>query len=183
MEAVAYRDIEPGEELSISCKSFSTHVLTRHGANPRKDAPLGVSTAGRQSFLHRQWGFNCTCHLCTHPEESEPSDRNKRRIQEILALMEDPTNQNYEALEDFAVEMEGLIEAEGMLMQIGDFYSTLSRTFYEVGLVAGALRYGGLAVEMLGEYIGEDSEQVTRARQFLSQVEGVVKTQVDEPIL
>ena len=143
---------------------------------------MGISTAARQSFLHRQWGFNCTCHLCTHPDESEPSDRNKRRIQEILALMEKPVNRSHKALEAFAGEMRGLIQAEGMLMQIGDFYSTLSRTFFKVGLVEDAVRFGGLAVEMLGEYIGEDSEQVARARKFLGEAIEIVKTQVDEPI-
>ena len=91
--------------------------------------------------------------------------------------MEDPANQTREALEDFASEMSGLIEEEGMLMQIGDFYSTLSRTFYEVELFEDAVRYGGLAVDMLKEYIGKDSEQVVRARAFLSEVKEIVQTQ------
>lgn len=90
--------------------------------------------------------------------------------------MEDPANQNREVLEGFAGEMRGLIEAEGMLMQIGDFYSTLSRTFYEVGLFGEAGRYGEVAVEMLREYIGEDSEQVARARAFLRDVAEMVET-------
>lgn len=89
--------------------------------------------------------------------------------------MEDPANQTRETLEGFAGEMRGLIEAEGMLMQVGDFYSTLSRTFHGVGLFEEAARYGEVAVEMLREYIGEDSEQVARARAFLGEVAGIVQ--------
>ena len=175
MEAVAYRDIEPGEELSISCKppfpAFTWHVLTWG-----RDVPLGYPTEARKTLLHRQWDFNCTCYLCRHPEESEPSDIRKRRIQKILALMEDRASLTFEKLEGFAVEMRGLIEDEGMLMQIGSFYSTLARTFYEMGHLTGAVRYGELALETLREYIGEDSEQVTRAREFLDEATRIIKT-------
>lgn len=94
--------------------------------------------------------------------------------------MEDPAHQTRGALEGFAGEMRGLIEEEGMLMQVGDFYSTLSRTLREAGLFEEAARYGEVAVEMLREYIGEDSEQVARARAFLSDVTDVVMARESE---
>ena len=34
MEAVAYRDVEPGEELSISCKLSSKQLTTDHPTMP-----------------------------------------------------------------------------------------------------------------------------------------------------
>ena len=68
-----------------------------------------------------------------------------------------------------------------MLMQSGEIYSAFSRTFHKVGLLEGAVRYGGLAVEMLREYIGEDSEPVARARKYLDEVTEARNTQEGEP--
>lgn len=90
--------------------------------------------------------------------------------------MDLPENRNYEALDAFAREMVGLIRTEGLMMQLGDFYSTLARTHYEAGILETAEKYAALAVEMLREYIGEDSEQVANAGMFLAELRRILKT-------
>ncbi|SPO04395.1 uncharacterized protein DNG_07080 [Cephalotrichum gorgonifer] len=131
------------------------------------DAPINVPTEIRKSLLLRQWGFNCTCRLCSHPEASGPSDGNKQRIQDILELIKDTRNRDYETLEGFACEMLGLAEREGMTMQLGDFYGALARTYREAGFLEHALTYADMAVEKFREYIGEDSEHVVEGRKFV----------------
>ncbi|KAM7195077.1 hypothetical protein V8F33_006946 [Rhypophila sp. PSN 637] len=59
MAAVATRDIEPAEEISISY------------------IPLGMPTLYRRKSLSN-WSFKCTCSLCSSGTDS-PSESDKRR--------------------------------------------------------------------------------------------------------
>ena len=100
---IAFRDIEAGEELTLSCKFaffffpllsaiIPIHlrpssinlpslapVLTKH----HTDIDLGKTHAERQRALQR-WGFTCTCAMCTaSASEIAESDARRSRIQEL----------------------------------------------------------------------------------------------------
>jgi len=148
MEVVAYRDIPAGEELSISY------------------TPLNMVTEDRRQVL-RRWNFDCACSLCSSPARSQVSDRNRRRIQEILAAMDEPDNREYESLLSLTDEMMEIVEAEGLRAQVGDFFSILAHAYNETGFLGTARRFAAQSVEKYREFVGVDSQQVKTATEFL----------------
>ncbi|KAK3986343.1 hypothetical protein QBC44DRAFT_140287 [Cladorrhinum sp. PSN332] len=147
MEVVAYRDISPGEELSISY------------------APLNILSKDRHALL-QLWGFNCTCSLCADPVASKHSDTQRARIQEILEDLDKPESRTPEKLVANIREVEELAEKEGMTAQIGDLYGIIANIFLEIGDSERAREYGETAVRNLRWYAGFDSERAVGAMEF-----------------
>ena len=90
---IAFRDIEPGEELSLSY------------------VDVGKTHEERQRALQR-WGFTCTCAMCTAPaSEIAASDARRTRIRALKAdIVEalnggDGNNTNKNKNLDKAIEM------------------------------------------------------------------------------
>jgi hypothetical protein len=124
-------------------------------------------TEDRQQILQR-WNFKCACALCSSPERSKASDRNRQRIQDILVAMDEPDNREYESLQTLTDEMMELVDAEGLQAQVGDFFNILAHAYNETGYPRTARRFAIQAVEKYREFVGPDSEQVKTAMEFLN---------------
>ncbi|KAK4161208.1 N-lysine methyltransferase SMYD2 [Cladorrhinum sp. PSN259] len=153
MEVVAYRDIQPGEELSISY------------------APLNMLTKDRRALL-QAWGFNCTCSLCADPAASKRSDIQRARIQQILEELDRPEGRTPEKLIANIKEVEELAHKEGMTAQIGDLYGIIANIFLEIGEPEKAREYSRIAVRNLRWYAGFDSERAEDAMAFRDKLDG-----------
>ncbi|KAF9876117.1 A/G-specific adenine glycosylase [Colletotrichum karsti] len=114
LEVVAYRDILPGEELSISY------------------SPLNMDYKDRQQTL-AEWGFKCNCSLCSSPDAVAASDANRERIQQIVSMLNQPVFQNPGLMKQLGEEMEGIIEKEKLRAQLGDFYDMFARAYVRMG--------------------------------------------------
>ncbi|KAI1392475.1 SET domain-containing protein [Hypoxylon trugodes] len=153
MEVVAYRDIKVGEELTFSY------------------LPLNLLSEQRQSLIS-EWGFNCTCSLCTSPKDTAISDRRRGRIQELLAELDRPEIQKHAAVEKRVKEILDLCEKEAMAAQVGDFYSIVAEVYSSMGDFSLAKKYGDLAVKELMHYAGYDHERTKGALLFLENLPG-----------
>ncbi|TDZ24884.1 SET domain-containing protein 5 [Colletotrichum orbiculare MAFF 240422] len=153
LDVVAYRNIAPGEELSISY------------------SPLNMLSHDRRRAL-REWGFNCTCALCSSPAPVlAASDARRGRVQQLLALLEQPLYRSSATLvADAAAEMERIIGDEGLEAQRGDFYGVVARVFAAAGDAARGGEYAARAVEQLAHFAGFDDERTASARGLLGEL-------------
>ncbi|TDZ39448.1 SET domain-containing protein 5 [Colletotrichum spinosum] len=153
LDVVAYRNIAPGEELSISY------------------SPLNMLSHDRRRAL-REWGFNCTCALCSSPAPVlAASDARRGRVQQLLALLEQPLYRSSATLvADAAAEMERIIGDEGLEAQRGDFYGVVARVFAAAGDAAQGGEYAARAVEQLAHFAGFDDERTASARGLLGEL-------------
>ncbi|OTA98155.1 hypothetical protein M426DRAFT_70346 [Hypoxylon sp. CI-4A] len=158
MEVVAYRDIEPGEELTFSCKS---------------DLPLNLQSEQRQSLI-QEWGFNCTCSLCASPKAATVSDRQRSRIQELLEELDRPETHTHSAIEKRVAEILDLCEKEALAAQVGDLYTIVAEVYSGIGDLDSAARYGKRAVKELVHYAGYDHDRTKSALLFLENLRGKV---------
>ncbi|KAK4186437.1 N-lysine methyltransferase SMYD2 [Podospora australis] len=148
MEVVAYKDIAPGEELSLSY------------------APLNILSKDRKELL-KFWGFECTCALCRDAEATKVSDRQRNRIQRILEQFDNTKNLTVEKMATLTKEVEDLVLKEGMAGQIGDLYNIIGHTYLLMGEKKLAEEYGKLGVEKLRHYAGFDSERTALGLDFM----------------
>uniref|UniRef100_L2FM87 SET domain-containing protein n=1 Tax=Colletotrichum fructicola (strain Nara gc5) TaxID=1213859 RepID=L2FM87_COLFN len=152
LEVVAYRDIQPGEELSISY------------------SPLNMLYADRQRTL-QEWGFNCTCSLCSSASAVAASDARRGRMQEIVSALNNKVFRSLPArMAELAEELDGILKEEGLSAQKGDFYDILARAYVDMGEVETGRRYARLAVEKLVHFAGYDDERTERARGLLGEL-------------
>lgn len=174
MEVVAYRDIEPGEELTFSCKYFSQAkrelILTCD-----LDTPLNLMSEQRQSLI-REWGFNCTCSLCASTHESAASDRRRGRIQDLLGELDRPEIRNHAAVEKRVSEILDLCEKEAMAAQVGDFYTIVAEVYSSMGDMNSARKYGELALKELKHFAGYDHDRTRSATMFLKGLDKKART-------
>ncbi|KAI1204898.1 SET domain-containing protein [Annulohypoxylon truncatum] len=151
MEVVAYKDIEPGEELTFSY------------------LPLNLVSEQRKALI-REWGFNCSCSLCTDSKETAISDRRRGRIQDLLAELDDPDIRKPAPVKKRVDEILDLCEKEGLAAQIGDFYTIVAEVYSSMGDLELATKYGELAVKELKHYAGYDHERTKSATSFLEKL-------------
>lgn len=140
MSAMSLRDIEPGEEITISYAEFGTMYGQR-----------------QHSLLHN-WGFRCTCALCTAPpEELLASDRRRERIgyirQEIVELVHD---RQFEKAISLSKEMIDLVLKEELVAHLAEHYEVLARLYYAARDRANTEKYARLAIADLQRYGGEE---------------------------
>ncbi|KAI4864384.1 SET domain-containing protein [Hypoxylon rubiginosum] len=157
MEVVAYRDIEPGEELTFSY------------------TPLNLMSEQRQSLI-REWGFNCTCSLCASTHESAASDRRRGRIQDLLGELDRPEIRNHAAVEKRVSEILDLCEKEAMAAQVGDFYTIVAEVYSSMGDMNSARKYGELALKELKHFAGYDHDRTRSATMFLKGLDKKART-------
>ncbi|CAP67179.1 uncharacterized protein PODANS_1_21930 [Podospora anserina S mat+] len=148
MEIVAYKDISPGEELSISY------------------APLNILSADRSELL-KWWGFTCTCALCQNPTAIKKSDKQRNRIQALLEEFDTPSRLTEEKI----AEIEQLVREEGMEGQMGDLYNIIGNVYAQRGEIERAKEYGKKGVVWLKQYAGADSERTEMAKGFVKRLE------------
>ncbi len=172
MSAVATIDIEPGEEITISCMTIDppppfTLALSLTSAI---DIPLGLPAAQRARTI-TNWGFNCTCDLCSAPPEARAaSDRRRERLVEAHYAMQDEST-SYEALVELTREFIQLAEAEQLLAKVGDYYRSLMRIYYGVGDGETAQKYGRAALKFAEIFSDPEGSLCTGIRQDLRQLD------------
>ncbi|KAI1779204.1 SET domain-containing protein [Hypoxylon cercidicola] len=157
MEVVAYRDIEPGEELTFSY------------------TPLNLLSEQRQDLI-QEWGFNCSCSLCSSPDESKASDHRRGRIQDLLGELDRPEVRNHAAVQERVNEILDLCEKEALAAQVGDFYTIVAEVYSSMGDVDLARKYGELALKELKHFAGYDHERTRTATLFLKNLDRKVRT-------
>ncbi|KAK1829346.1 SET domain-containing protein [Podospora conica] len=144
LEVVAYRDIAPGEEL--------THSYL----------PLNLPSLTRTSRM-KNWGFTCTCPLCTAPiRERAESDVRRQRVDKILG-----GGNVSDDMRGAMAELEALARAEGLMAQLGDFWRILAEKGADKNAEA-AREVAGAALGVMRRYAGWDSVRAGR-------VEGLVE--------
>ncbi|KAI0974040.1 hypothetical protein F4678DRAFT_458828 [Xylaria arbuscula] len=137
MTAVAARDIQQGEKLTIS------YVDIFLPSRKRKDRI-------------RSWGFECACALCQGPKnETTASDKRLRRIEQ---LKNDLNNfQEMKVTAEIGAEYAALHAEEGLHAHLGSAYTRAALNFALFGDEERAREYALKAVVELGIEKGPDS--------------------------
>lgn len=153
---IAFRDIEPGEELSLSY------------------VDVGKTHEERQRALQR-WGFTCTCAMCTAPaSEIAASDARRTRIRALKAdIVEalnggDGNNTNKNKNLDKAIEMAHevvvLVRREELRSLYAEQYDALGRLYWAAGDQARGVAHARLGLKALEDigYIEPDEEHLPK---------------------
>lgn len=137
--------------------------VTETTANARlSDVPMNLLSHERREMLH-EWGFECSCELCSSPTEVEVSDHRKQRIQSVLSLLERSKALSQKTVTRLTEEVLELSEKEGMLAQIGDFHYVVAKTLVKLGMKGMARDHVRLAVEKLAYYGGLENSRTKEA--------------------
>ncbi|GJC81409.1 hypothetical protein ColLi_04247 [Colletotrichum liriopes] len=118
----------------------------------------------------QEWGFNCTCALCSSPDDVAVSDTYRTRLQEILAEMTDPAFMTPSLVAELAGELDDVVEREGLAAQAGEFYGIVARVYAHMGEAETGRRYAKMAVEKMIQFAGYDDERTVRARGLLGEL-------------
>jgi len=125
----------------------------------------------QRAQLIQEWGFNCTCSLCSDAEASRVSDINRDRIQDILESFDHLENRTQEKVRAALEEAEDLGKKEGLAGQMGDVYSIFADIYLDMGDVKNARKYGRIAVKMLRHYAGHDNMRTDSAVAFMAKLD------------
>jgi hypothetical protein len=160
MEVKALRDIEVGEEISISYGN------------------IDMKHAERQQLYKDGWNFTCTCSLCTvSPYEIAGSDQRRARFAQIRKMLENLTAETYDAQQIVAWEKEVMeISAkEGLDILLAADYERLAYVYAGHGMVRDARLWAEKAKESLLEWVAVDGGPeagVRRVDELLRELEG-----------
>ncbi|KAI8958061.1 SET domain-containing protein [Daldinia sp. FL1419] len=129
---VALRDIEPGEEITI------TYV------------PLGKTTDERHAAL-KKWGFECTCSLCTGSKtEIAASDYRRQKIkalrQEVMKAVEVWDGSRAVKLTH---EVLKLMMEEDLVPLYSSQYEIMARLYWKAKDKATATKYAQMSIDTL----------------------------------
>jgi hypothetical protein len=149
--ASAIRDIYPGEELTLSYIKYvaaPSRSCSRPNG-PRTDhshSPLRTRES-RLGRLHRQWGFRCSCALCTSaPALGDSSDARIRQIEDLRGELGD-WGASSRATPQMAELLVSLLEQERVWGLLGEAHAYAAVEHNGAGDAWTALRYAHLAVE------------------------------------
>lgn len=159
MEIRALRDVVPGEEISISY------------------GEVDLKYADRQRLYSGNWGFTCTCDLCTAGEaEVRESDERRERFAQLHRSLGSLTAENFDAQRVLRWEYEVLeiSEKEGMEVLVTEDLERMAYIFDGLGRRAEAINWARKAKESLlrwklGPYASSDD--LKRIEELLSQLE------------
>lgn len=176
MEIVAQQDIEPGEEITITCTPTPNRELP---LDPQMatiltdaDIPQNLYTADRQKMLSRR-GFTCTCPVCSSPSATAASDANKARVQSILETLRDLGPRRTEGvLDELWAEMLGVLEVEALWSQVAEFAALWADLYWLAGAREKARSMAARALRERVFYTGPDSERAEKARLFVGKFGG-----------
>ncbi|KAM7198996.1 hypothetical protein V8F33_004733 [Rhypophila sp. PSN 637] len=171
MTAVATRDIEPGEEITISY------------------IPLGLPSVYRQQAL-ANWSFKCTCALCTSaPEASSASDSRRNHLVELLHEMKqliptsskplsvEQTQANYEQLVVNTREFVEILQIERLFPKVGEYYQRFMKIYYGFGDIESAYKYARTALKFAEIFSDPDGGFCWGLRRDLELLERLIAEQ------
>ncbi|KAH8899830.1 SET domain-containing protein [Thozetella sp. PMI_491] len=158
MEVVALRDILAGEEV--------THSYV----------PLGKSAEERQLVV-REWGFNCTCWMCTSsPAQKKESDDRRQRIQDIHASLaesyegDSEYGLDEESVAELAEELFSLIETEELQPQLVVYYEVVARAYMEIGEWDSAREYIALTEKQWIKFGGVEHDNIEGIKELWTEL-------------
>ncbi|CAK7209790.1 hypothetical protein SCUCBS95973_000560 [Sporothrix curviconia] len=133
-KVIAFCDIEPGEEVTISYTDF------------------GLSHDARQEKLLRRWGFRCTCNLCSGgANAAAASDARRRRVtdlrNEVVAHLQ--KGAFILAISAYEDELLDLVRIEHLAEHMGEHYEVLARLHLAAGNHTAAGAYAQRALDEL----------------------------------
>ncbi|KAI1161549.1 hypothetical protein F5B18DRAFT_434874 [Nemania serpens] len=132
VKVIAFRDIEIGEEITISY------------------IPLNHPREKRQRDL-RRWGFDCNCSLCTASKTDIAASDYRR--EKIASLQKDVLKAISELDGSAAVrgvyEILALVEAEDIPTMVASQYEVLARLFWKAGETESATAYAQKSLDTL----------------------------------
>ena len=158
MEIRALRDILPGEEISIS-----------YGR-------VDLKYAERQSLYNNNWGFTCTCELCTAGMGAiAGSDERRERFAWLHEQLDLLTAETYDAQRVVSWENEifSISEDEGFEVLITDDLERMAYVHAGLGHPSEALSFARRAQEnilMWKVSTGETSDEHERVSELLDQL-------------
>ncbi|KAI1849819.1 hypothetical protein JX266_004768 [Neoarthrinium moseri] len=142
---IAFRDIEPGEEITISY------------------IPFARPTSERQALLSR-WNFNCTCALCaSSPSTRASSDYRRTKIRSLREeILEAIGKRDGTRAVTLSHEVLRLAQIEKLEPLYGETYNTIARIYWHAGDKRTAERYARLSLRTLGDqgYIDDREEHL-----------------------
>ncbi|ERT00888.1 hypothetical protein HMPREF1624_02122 [Sporothrix schenckii ATCC 58251] len=155
IEVVAYRDIQPGEEITISY------------------AQLTLSRTERRAFLQNNWHFNCSCSLCrADPDAMTLSEDRRRDMRKLQAtLVQASRSGEYDLALLTAETLQETTEAEGVTPLHAEMYDIVASIHLDMRNFNQAERFGRMALEAWERFDSVDDSQLVAARWFLSFVE------------
>ncbi|KAH6623886.1 hypothetical protein F5144DRAFT_659308, partial [Chaetomium tenue] len=152
MSAIATRDIEPGEEITVSC----------------------MPTAHRTRAL-KNWGFNCTCNLCSASAEARSaSDERRERLAEAFHTMQHGSV-SYNTLVKLTQELVDLAQVEGLLAKVGEYYQAFMRTYYGAGDAETARKYGRASLKLAEIFSDPEGVLCTGLKGDLEQLDRLIQ--------
>lgn len=153
----AFRDIHPGEEITISCKLLPAPLptLTLHReAKPPEDIPLQEPSEDRKALLQKNWGFTCTCPLCTAPPSQLSADDARRSAlkgleEEAIAAIH---ARDLPFAKDALTRLAESFAAEGMWPLLQDIYHVLATVCWVMGQQDEAVGYVERKLDVRDDY-------------------------------
>ncbi|KJR87495.1 uncharacterized protein SPSK_01700 [Sporothrix schenckii 1099-18] len=163
----AARDIAPGEEITVSCRS--AHPVSQRIEEDNKsttkgrqltpaDIPLGQTRAARQQALLR-WNFVCQCPLCAAaPADVDASDARRIRIDEQRASVEQAVARRHSssraaklaALETIR-DLFPRLQEEEVFTAYGEQYANIGRLYWALGDRSQAQFYAQRSLDTLAD--------------------------------
>ncbi|KAK3346132.1 hypothetical protein B0T25DRAFT_551148 [Lasiosphaeria hispida] len=134
VSVAAAKDIQPGEEITIS-------YIT-----------LGQTYPERKEAL-QLWGFNCTCSLCmSSPAQVAASDERRRQIADLRseAISAFQTGRSYQALR-ITRQVVNLLPAEELFPLYSEQYENMARVYFVLRDREKAEKYAKLSLDVLAE--------------------------------
>lgn len=122
------------------------------------------------------WGFNCTCALCSAPREArEASDYRREHLVEIFYAIQDEST-DYDHLVRLTREFIELARAEGLIAKVAEYYAVFMRVYYEAGDLVSAKKYGQAAVRLAEIFYDPEGGFCAGLRGDFSVVESALST-------
>ncbi len=106
------------------------------------DSAFGLPSHRRHAILLHNWGFTCTCPLCTSaPEVLAASDARRERIdklgKEVVKLVEQGSSKALRAAAELYEKVAAAVEEErGLVPSMGGYWEVFGRLWIAAGEVA-----------------------------------------------
>ncbi len=123
-------------------------------AFPYADTGVEMTYEERQRSLSADWGFKCTCDLCSSaPEAIRASDERRDKIRKLKAdALKKGNKRQFRWAIDLGEEMMATVADEDLTSHFGDFNEVLASLYYAVGDMKRADKYTRLALHEMQHY-------------------------------
>lgn len=102
------------------------------------------------------WGFQCTCDLCTSSaEELHASDMRRERLADLYFGMKEESV-THQQLGEMIREFDSVVEQEGLETRNGEYYLSFMHFYHKFGDMENALKYARLALKMSEAFADPD---------------------------